>query len=77
MIDPSKEVDAMVKIVRAGFDTRTNIISSLGRDPDDVYQGLKEDNDMADKLGLVLDSDPRNVNVNGKKHDATQGAENE
>lgn len=73
MIDPSKEVDAMVKIVRAGFDSRSNIIRSLGRDPDEVHENLKQDNELADKNGLTLDSDPRRVNENGKKHETTQG----
>lgn len=77
MIDPAKEVDAMVKLVRAGFDSRSNVISSLGRDPDEVHDGIKDDNDKADELGLVLDSDPRFVNASGKKHEATQGAKNE
>lgn len=77
MIDPAKEVDAMLTLVRAGFDSRSAVIASLGRDPDEVYKSLKDDNDEADKLGLTLDSDPRKVNATGKKHEATQGAENE
>lgn len=77
MIDPAKEVDAMLTLVRAGFESRSAIIASLGRDPDDVYQGLKNDNDEADKLELVLDSDPRHLNSNGKKHEATQEVNNE
>lgn len=77
MIDPAKEVDAMLTIVRAGFDSRSSVIASLGRDPDDVYASLKQDNDKADTLGLTLDSDPRKVNASGKKHEATQGASND
>ena len=77
MIDPSKEVDAMLKLVRAGFDSRDAMITSLGRDPDEVYSGIKAGNDKADELGLILDSDPRKVNANGKKHEITQGVANE
>jgi lambda family phage portal protein len=77
MIDPAKEVDALLSLVRAGFDSRSSVISSLGRDPDEVYQSLADDNKKADELGLILDSDPRHVNATGKKHQETQGAENE
>ena len=77
MIDPSKEVAALNELVRAGFDSRDAVIASLGRDPDEVYKGIKEGNDKADKLGLILDSDPRYVNSNGKKHETSQGARNE
>jgi lambda family phage portal protein len=77
MIDPSKEVAALNELVRAGFDSRDAVISSLGRDPDEVYKGLKAGNDKADELGLILDSDPRKVNANGKKHEVSKGAVNE
>lgn len=74
MIDPSKEVAALNELVRAGFDSRDAVISSYGKDPDEVYAGIKAGNDKADQLGLILDSDPRRVNANGKKHDINQGA---
>lgn len=76
LIDPSKEVDAMLKLVRAGFESRSAVIASLGRDPDDVYKALADDNKEADKYGLILDSDPRVVNSNGKKHDSDKEGEN-
>jgi capsid protein len=35
-IDPLKEIAAKEKMVQAGFDSRTNQIRSMGRDPDEV-----------------------------------------
>lgn len=75
MIDPSKEVDALIKLVRAGFDSRSSVIASLGRDPDDINKSIQKDNENADSMGFILDSDPRRVNASGKKHETTQGDE--
>ena len=69
MIDPTKEIPAMIKSVRAGFSSRTETITSMGRDPKVIEDQIKKDNDKADSLGLILDSDPRYTTTNGKKQE--------
>lgn len=69
MIDPTKEVPAMISSIRAGLTSRPEAIAALGKDPNDVNNRIKKDNDTIDNLGLVLDSDPRKTNSSGKLHD--------
>tara|TARA_R110000803_G_scaffold162194_1_gene225788 strand:+ start:2909 stop:4351 length:1443 start_codon:yes stop_codon:yes gene_type:complete len=68
LIDPEKELKAIKASVRDGFESRSGAIQSLGRDPEKVYQEIKEDNDKADELDLILDTDPRYNNNSGAKH---------
>jgi lambda family phage portal protein len=68
MIDPLKEVEASVKLVRAGFESRSNVISSMGKDPESVDKSIKEDLTKADQEGFVFDTDPRRVNETGRSH---------
>jgi len=65
MIDPTKEVPAKIKSVRAGFETLSDIISQNGKHPLDHLNEIKEDNNIIDSLELKLDSDPRNVTLTG------------
>ena len=69
MIDPTKEVPAKVKEVRAGLTTLTSAIEEMGRDPDEHFKQFKKDNEKLDSLGLILDSDARRVNATGKAQD--------
>lgn len=66
MIDPSREIPAMVEEVRAGFNSRSQAIASLGRDPDDINKSIIKDNADADLNNFAFDSDPRKLTVNGK-----------
>lgn len=59
MINPTDEIKAAVTAIRAGLQTRSDFIRSLGNDPAEVNAELKADQVAADDLGLVLDSDPR------------------
>lgn len=66
MIDPTKEVPAMIKAVRAGVSSLSDEIMAQGKDPKEHLQQIKEDNDLLDELELTLDSDPRKIGLNGK-----------
>jgi lambda family phage portal protein len=63
-IDPTKEVDAYIKAVRAGFDTVSNVISKTGdgRDMEDVLtersQELADMEEARDGDGIQFDTDP-------------------
>ena len=69
MIDPTKEIPALIAGVRGGFMSRSETITSMGKDADDVHAAIQKDNEKADELGLILDTDPRRVNKTGKAQD--------
>lgn len=58
-VDPKKEFDAMVTAIRAGLLSRSEAISAFGYDAEDIDREIAADNQRADELGLVFDSDPR------------------
>lgn len=64
-VDPEKEQRAAVRSVRAGFDSRARVVSGRGEDIETIDKEIAEDNARADRLGLVLDSDPRVVSQAG------------
>lgn len=70
MIDPAKEMEAYRIAVRAGFMTRSQVLRQLGEDPDVVHALFKSDNDTADNLGLVFDTDARLRTNNGQPAEA-------
>lgn len=65
MIDPAVEIDAAGRSIRLGLSSRSEEIRRNGYDPINVHAEIAADNDVADKLGLVLDSDPRVVSGRG------------
>ncbi len=58
-VDPQKEFNAMVTAIRAGLQSRSEAISAFGYDAEDINREIAADNQRADELGLVFDSDPR------------------
>lgn len=73
MLDPRTEVTADVESVRAGFKSLTQVVSSLGTDPDKVLEALAEDLAKAKKLGLTLTVDGANAGP-GKTMSTNQAA---
>jgi len=65
MIDPTKEVPAKIKAIRAGLISPSDAIREQGKNPDDHFAQVAKDFEKMDTLGLVLDSDPRKVNSAG------------
>lgn len=65
MIDPTVEVEAAAAAIRNGLSWRSEELRKLGYDPNDWLRGIVEDNELADKFGLILDSDPRNTTLRG------------
>lgn len=59
LLDPSKEVPAMVDAMRAGIDSYPNVIRREGYDWKEKLEEIKEFNTEVDRLGLVLESDAR------------------
>ncbi len=65
MTDPQREVDAMVRAIRAGLLSREMAVASLGYDLAEVDAQIAAGNATADAAGIVLDSDPRKVTQQG------------
>lgn len=65
MISPRDEVPYLLTQVRAGFMSRTEAIRRAGYDPETVEAEYVAENERADALKLVFDSDPRNRTASG------------
>ena len=59
------EARAALLEIRSGLRSRTSVIEAMGRDPDEVDAEIAADAARVDRLGLVLDSDPRKVTLSG------------
>jgi lambda family phage portal protein len=64
-VDPEKDVKAEVIAIRAGLKSRGMSINETGQDEEEVDRQIARDNERADELGLVLDSDPRLTDARG------------
>lgn len=60
MIDPQKEVDAILLMVKAGLVSMPEAIKELGYDPETNIAEIKAWNKDIDAAKVILDSDPRN-----------------
>jgi lambda family phage portal protein len=58
-VDPKKDADAEMELIRNGLKSLRQSISERGDDPEQVLADIAETNKQIDRLGLVLDSDPR------------------
>ena len=64
-VDPEKDVKAEIMAIRAGLKARSMSINETGMDEEEVDRQIANDNERADELGLVLDSDPRKTDARG------------
>jgi lambda family phage portal protein len=64
-VDPAKEVAAAKAAVRAGFMSSDDVIAAKGGDVEDVYRQIELEQRMAKERGLVLDTNPGQVNDKG------------
>lgn len=65
MVNPEVETRANKEAVRSGQKSLSEVIRELGYDPEDVLKEIAEDFALADKLGIVLDCDPRKTSQAG------------
>jgi lambda family phage portal protein len=77
MLDEGAETRATIAKIRSGFTSRTEVVSQLGWDVAQIDAEIAGDNQRADKLGLILDSDPRRVSQMGQEQQsqAQQGGD--
>lgn len=66
MIDPSVEGLAYQRNVRAGIMSLSEALRERGYDPETTLEELADDFERLDKLGLVLDIDPRQMTQAGQ-----------
>lgn len=71
MISPDREVPAIKNAIRAGLTSRSEEQRKLGFDPSDLEKEIAGDNERADELGLIFDSDPRRTGAAGSQVDHT------
>lgn len=74
MIEPDKEGLAYQRNIRTGIQTLSDALRELGYDPAAVLAEMAADWRQVDRLGLILDSDPRNTNQNGQLQGAAAAA---
>ncbi len=58
-VDPLKDQKANELAVRSGFTSRSEIVSRMGGDVEEIDREIASDNERADALGLVHGTDPR------------------
>lgn len=59
-IDPKKEADGLRALVRGGFQSLTQSIADRGERMIDVFEQIARERDLANELGLRLDTDVAN-----------------
>jgi lambda family phage portal protein len=65
MIEPDKEGLALMRMVRSGAKTPSEMIRELGGDPDEHWAEYSADMKKLDALEIVIDSDARKVSQAG------------
>jgi lambda family phage portal protein len=58
-VDPLKDIKAQIMAVRAGFKSRSEVVSEQGYDAEVIDREIANDNARADSLGLEYESDAR------------------
>jgi lambda family phage portal protein len=64
-VNPVQDQQAHLSANRAGYKSRSQIATEMGRDPEELEAEIAEEMARADALGLVFDSDPRKVAKSG------------
>lgn len=67
MLDPSRELPPIISAVRAGLTSLPEALRSQGYDPEHVLTEIQQNNELLDRLGLVLDTDPRKTTNQGQQ----------
>jgi lambda family phage portal protein len=58
-VDPLKEQNAQMHAVRCGFKSRSEVVSELGYDIEEIDAEIAADNERAKKMDLYFDSNPQ------------------
>src|SRR5690606_24406604 len=74
-IHPVQDVQSKELEVRAGFRSRSEVVSADGYDVEQVDAEIAADNKRADDLGLVFDTDPRKATRTGSSQAPNDGGQ--
>lgn len=66
ILDPAAEIPAIIKEIRAGLNSFQGACRERGIDPRALLKQIKEDAELFDEYGLVLDIDPRRTTNSGQ-----------
>jgi lambda family phage portal protein len=59
-VDPQKEVISQLNAVKAGFKSRTEVISEFGYDIEEIDDEIQKERQREKEMGLIFDSNPQN-----------------
>lgn len=77
-VDPQKEQQAQKEAVRCGFKSRSEVVSELGYDIEEVDAEIASDMNRAHKLGLHFDTDTQGTGTNfNTEEQVEEGDEND
>ena len=65
LVDPTREIPAMIKAARGGLDSLPNLQRKLGHDPERLREDQREARDWAAVNDMVFDSDAASVSLSG------------
>jgi lambda family phage portal protein len=68
-VDPQKEVISQLNAVKAGFKSRTEVISEFGYDIEEIDDEIRKERQREKEMGLVFDSNPSNEMENEVEND--------
>lgn len=74
MLDPDKEGSAAMRAIRSGQLTLDEMVREQGYDPDEHWEEYAAGLQRLDKLGIILDSDPRKTTSGGQLQAAPDDA---
>ena len=74
MLDPQTEGSSLSQMVRIGAMTLDDMVREQGFDPDEHWREYAASLARLDRLGIVLDSDPRKTSAAGQAQSATPAA---
>jgi lambda family phage portal protein len=69
-VDPVKDADGVLKDIRMGRLTWFEAVAANGFDPTTQLQQIQTFNKLLDKMGIILDCDPRNITGKGQEQPA-------
>ena len=56
-MDPLKEAKANQEAIALGVQTRSDIAAAQGKDLEEIFQQLKQEEGMAEEFGLILSTE--------------------
>jgi lambda family phage portal protein len=72
MVDPTSEGRAAMQLIRSGISSWSEEVRARGFDPEELAKEIAADNARFDRLGIIIDSDPRKMTQAGQAQPAEE-----